>query len=76
MDEYTTIHYQYNIENLYNSEKIVLKVNFEKELYELHFKLLELSYRFHLTLKIINDGGKTSLFENSSMVVYQLAKVG
>ncbi len=70
MDVYTAIHYQYNIENLYNSEKIFFKVNFEKELYELHFKLLELSYRFHLALEIINDDGETTLFENPSMVVY------
>lgn len=57
------------LRKFYNSEKIVLKVNFEKALYELHFKLLELSYRFHLNLKIINDDGKTTLFENPSMVV-------
>ncbi len=70
MDVYTAIHYQYNFKNLYNSEKIVLKVNFEKELDELNFKLLVLSYRFHLDLKIINDDGNTTLFENPYMVVY------
>lgn len=58
------------LRKFYNSEKIVLKVNFEKELYELHFKLLDLSYRFHFILKIINDDGKTTLFENPFMVVY------
>ena len=53
----------------HNSEKIVLKVNSEKELYKLHAKLIELSKKSHIPIKIVKDPEKTEVDENAPTVI-------
>ena len=53
------IHYIYNVEEIHDSQKIVLRVNSEKEFRELHSKLIELSHELSFPIKIVKDDQKT-----------------
>jgi peptidyl-tRNA hydrolase len=53
----------------YNSQKIVLKVNSEKEFYELHSKLVDLSHKLHFPVKIVKNKQETQIPENIPIVV-------
>ena len=45
----------------HGSQKIILKVNSQKEFYELHSKLLELSHKQSFPIKIVKDDQKIKI---------------
>jgi PTH2 family peptidyl-tRNA hydrolase len=53
----------------YNSQKMVLKVNSEKELDELHSKLVDLARKLHFPVKIVKDEQEPQRVENMPIVV-------
>jgi peptidyl-tRNA hydrolase, PTH2 family len=53
----------------HNSQKMVLKVNSEKELNELHSKLVGLAHNLHFPVKIVKDDQSTQWSENMTIVV-------
>lgn len=53
----------------YNSQKTALRVNSEKELNELHSKLMDLSRKLHFPVKIVKDEQETHVHENIPIVV-------
>ena len=53
----------------YNSQKMVLKVNSEKELDELHSKLVGLARKLHFPVKIVKDEQEPQRVENMPIVV-------
>jgi peptidyl-tRNA hydrolase len=53
----------------HNSQKVVLKVNSEKDLVELHSKLVELSRKLHFPVKIVKDDQATQSSDNMTIVV-------
>ena len=53
----------------HDSQKIVLRVNSEKEFHELHSKLIELSHELSFPIKIVKDDQKTKKSENMPAVL-------
>lgn len=53
----------------HGSQKIVLKVNSEREFYELHSKLIELSHELSFPIKIVKDDQKIKIAENMPTVL-------
>ena len=53
----------------HNSQKMVLKVNSEKELNELHSKLVGLAHNLHFPVKIVKDDQETQRSEKMTIVV-------
>jgi peptidyl-tRNA hydrolase len=53
----------------HGSQKIVLKVNSQKEFYELHSKLLELSNEQSFPIKIVKDDQKIKIGDNIPIVL-------
>ena len=53
----------------HDSQKIVLRVNSEKEFHELHSKLIELSHELSFPIKIVKDGQKTKKSESIPAVL-------
>ena len=53
----------------YNSQKMVLKVNSEKEFDELHSKLVDLARKLHFPVKIVKDEQEPQRIENMPIVV-------
>ena len=53
----------------YNSQKMVLKVNSEKEFDELHSKLMDLARKLHFPVKIVKDEQEPQRIENMPIVV-------
>lgn len=51
------------------SQKIVLKVNSQREFYELHSKLMELSHEQSFPIKIVKDDQKIKISENIPTVL-------
>ena len=51
------------------SQKIVLRVNSEKEFYELHSKLIELSHEQSFPIKIVKDDQKIKVAANMPTVL-------
>lgn len=54
---------------LYNSQKIVLKVHSQREFYELHLKLIELSHKLSFPVKIVKNSQVKQISENNSIVI-------
>lgn len=53
----------------HGSRKIVLKVNSQREFYELHSKLLELSHEQSFPIKIVKDDQKIKIGDNTPIVL-------
>jgi peptidyl-tRNA hydrolase len=53
----------------HGSQKIVLKVNSQREFYELHSKLIELSHEHSFPIKIVKDDQKIKIAENVPTVL-------
>ncbi len=53
----------------HGSQKIVLKVNSQREFYELHSKLMELSHEQSFPIKIVKDDQKIKIAENIPTVL-------
>lgn len=53
----------------HGSQKIVLKVNSQREFYELHSKLMELSREQSFPIKIVKDDQKIKIAENIPTVL-------
>lgn len=53
----------------YGSQKIVLRVNSEREFYKLHSKLIELSHELSFPIKVVKDDQKIKIDENMSTVL-------
>jgi len=53
----------------HGSQKIVLRVNSEREFYELHSKLSELSHEQSFPIKIVKDDQKIKISENMPAVL-------
>ena len=51
------------------SQKIVLKVNSQREFFELHSKLLDLSHEQSFPIKIVKDDQKINIGENIPIVL-------
>ncbi|CAN5794259.1 hypothetical protein BH23THE1_BH23THE1_20730 [soil metagenome] len=53
----------------HGSQKIVFKVNSQREFYELHSKLMELSHEQSFPIKIVKDDQKIKIAENIPTVL-------
>jgi peptidyl-tRNA hydrolase len=53
----------------YDSQKIVLRVNSEREFHELHSKLIELSHELGFPIKIVKEDQKIKIDENKPTVL-------
>ncbi len=53
----------------HDSQKIVLRVNSEREFYELHSKLIELSHELGFPIKIVREDQKIKIDENKPTVL-------
>ncbi|MGD9673066.1 MAG: aminoacyl-tRNA hydrolase [Candidatus Nitrosocosmicus sp.] len=53
----------------HGSQKIILKLNSQREFYELHSKLLELSHEQSFPIKIVKDDQKIKIVENIPIVL-------
>lgn len=53
----------------HDSQKIILKVNSQKEFYELHSKLIELSHEQSFPIKIVKDDQKIKIAKNMPTVL-------
>jgi peptidyl-tRNA hydrolase len=53
----------------HDSQKIVLKINSQREFYELHSKLMELSHEQSFPIKIVKDDQKIKIAENIPTVL-------
>ena len=53
----------------HGSQKIILKVNSQRELYELHLKLLELSHEQSFPIKIVKDDQKIKIGDSIPIVL-------